>query len=457
MSSVQLKFALSYISLIVALLLILNIYPMMVSRDLVISAKHSALSGQALSISHSLSSDNLTYDGVSWAMGHINILNLEGFLVKDEQGTIIYDTGVNLERFSAEFSDVEQVFLGNEVFHSHLTAGNFSSWIAVPIQHGTEIIGAIFLHELDIQSGALIDGIGRNLRNISILVFVAALLLAIFFSRTLTVRLTEMLSAMRRVGRGEYSYKLETKGDDEVAKLGAAFNTLTERLEETEEMRRRFVSDASHELKTPLASIQLLSDSIVQNQDIEMQTVREFVSDIGQEAERLSRITEKLLRLTRLDAAPKPELYPVDMKAVVERVGHMLLPLAESRGVRIHFTLATDCFVLATEDDIYQIVFNLGENGIKYAKKNGSLWLNLEKSETQVVFTIEDNGIGIPKEDLPHIFDRFYRVDKARSSEKGGAGLGLSIVQDTTKQHGGYVEARSNEHGTVVSVTFPIQ
>lgn len=452
-SSVQLKFALTYIGLIVALLLLLNIYPMTVSRNLVSSAKQSALSSQAQSISRALATgDSLSYDGVSWAMGHINILNLESFLVKDEQGTIIYDTGFGQE-VGVNF---QAVFEGYEVFHSTFSSWQFSSWMAFPVYHGQTIIGAVFLHEVDQQSGALIEGIGRNLRNISILVFLLALLLALFFSHTLTVRLTEMLSAIRRVGQGEYHYKLASEGEDEVAKLGAAFNRLTDRLAETEEVRRRFVSDASHELKTPLASIQLLSDSIVQSLDMDQATIREFVGDIGQEAERLSRITEKLLRLTRLDVAPETKLTKVDVKAVIERVTHMLTPLAKGRLLKIHLSLLENCKTLATEDDIYQIVFNLGENGIKYAKEGGNLWLTLEKSETEVILQVEDDGIGIPPEDMPHIFERFYRVDKARSSDKGGAGLGLSIVRDTVEQHGGTVSVTSGEGGTVVRVTFPL-
>ena len=455
LGSVQLKFALTYIALIIALLLLLNIYPLTVSRDLVRTAKDSALSTQALSISQTLgTSDTLSYEGVSWAMGHINISNLERFLVKDESGAVIYDTAGGQDDLFETFPDFRHALSTNEVFHSCLSDGNFSSWFAMPVMHGSQVIGAVFLHELDPAGGALIEGIGRNLRNISILVFVVALLVAIFFSHTLTVRLTEMLSAMRRVGRGEYSYKLEPKGSDEVAKLGDAFNSLTERLEETEEMRRRFVSDASHELKTPLASIQLLSDSIVQSADMDEKTVREFVEDIGQEAERLSRTTEKLLRLTRLDVAPVVARTAVDMKFVVRRVGHMLKPLADERGVSIHYHLAEDCAVIATEDDIYQIVFNLGENAIKYTARGGNVWFHLEKQEDRVILKVEDDGIGIPEEDMPHIFERFYRVDKARSRDKGGAGLGLSIVRDTAEQHGGYVEVFSKEKGTLVAVTF---
>ena len=459
--SVQLKFALSYIVLILGLLLLLNTYPMMVSRQLVYTAKDSAMTTQARGISIALGGgDGLYGETVEQAMGFFDIHNLTRLVVTDADGTVIYDTaaGWDVELVDLEmFSHLSHALRGSEVFYSVYEDGAFHSWLACPIMSGDALIGAVFLHESDLVQGALVEAIQWNLWNISIGIFVAALFLALLFSRTLTKRLTEMLSAMRIVGRGDYSYKIDMRGRDELAQLGQAFNRLTDRLEETEEMRRRFVSDASHELKTPLASIQLLSDSIVQSKDMDAATVREFVEDIGQEAERLGRTTERLLRLTRLDIAPETEeLTIVDMGHVVKSAGHMLRPLAEGRQVKIVLDLAEHCLILATEDDIYQIVFNLAENGIKYNVTGGTLFIRLDQADDQVRLIVEDTGIGIPAEDMPHIFDRFYRVDKARSRDEGGSGLGLSIVRDTVRQHGGEVEVAPREDGGVrFVVTFP--
>jgi len=460
--SVQLKFALSYIALIVGLLLLLNTYPMMISRNLVFAASRSTLSSQALGISLTLGGGETLHEGtVEQELGLLDIQNLTRLLVTDADGGILYDTargGDEDLRELAVFSDLSRAFSGYEVSHVSYSEGSFRFWVAYPIMNGEIQIGAVFLYENDIAQGALIEGIARNLQNISIGIFIAALFLTLVFSRTLTKRLTEMLSAMRIVGRGDYSYKLDVRGRDELAELGQAFNGLTDRLEETEEMRRRFVSDASHELKTPLASIQLLSDSIVQSEDMDISTIREFVEDIGQEAERLARTTERLLRLTRLDIAPETEeLVPVDVGRVVKTAGHMLRPLAKGWQVEMVFDLAPDCRILATEDDIYQVVFNLAENGIKYNVTGGRLLIRLSQGDGQVRLTVEDTGIGIPEEDMPHIFDRFYRVDKARSRFEGSSGLGLSIVRDTVDLHGGQVEVTSREGGgTCFVVTFPM-
>jgi len=283
-----------------------------------------------------------------------------------------------------------------------------------------------------------------------------SILLALVFSRMLTKRINMLLSAIKVVREGRYDYNLELKGRDELSQLGNEFNSMAERLKTTDEMRRRFVSDASHELKTPLAAIKLLSDSIVQNENMDADTCREFVSDIGREADRLAKITEKLLSISRLESDKREAPYKVDMKTVVIRALQMLRPLAENGGIAIRHELEDGCAVLATEDDLHQIVFNLIENAVKYTLPGGQVRVCLRKSDEEICFIVDDTGIGIPNEDLPYIFDRFYRVDKARSREAGGSGLGLSIVKHAVTINGGTVEASLGEAGgTRFSVSFP--
>ena len=236
-----------------------------------------------------------------------------------------------------------------------------------------------------------------------------------------------------------------------------AYPSLTDRLQTTESARRRFVSDASHELKTPLAGIRLLTDSILQTGDMDADTTREFVGDIGREAERLTRITENLLRLTRLDSGAVPPVTPVPVAPVLERVARMLAVLAREKNVTLTYEAAEDAVALATEDDVHQILYNLMDNGIKYSGTDGFVHAAAAVEGDWVVLTVEDNGIGIPEEDLPHIFERFYRVDKMRSRAIGGTGLGLSIVKDTVENRGGRITAgpRQGGSGTVFTVYLP--
>ena len=232
---------------------------------------------------------------------------------------------------------------------------------------------------------------------------------------------------------------------------------MTETLRQTEQMRRRFVSDASHELKTPLASIRLLSDSILQNEGIDRETTVEFVGDIGACAERLQHMTEKLLDLSRMDGGAEPNLAVVDLAELTARAIPMLEPLAKHRSVTLRFGAECGAPVVADGDDLYQIVFNLVENAIKYNVPQGSVDVTVLRQGDKAVLRVADTGIGIPDADVPNIFSRFYRVDKARSREAGGSGLGLSIVKDAVILHGGEILVTSNEpQGTVFTVTFPI-
>lgn len=231
---------------------------------------------------------------------------------------------------------------------------------------------------------------------------------------------------------------------------------MTQTLETTEQQRRRFVSDASHELKTPLAAIRLLADSIEQNEGMDEATMREFVSDIGTEADRLQRTTEKLLDLSRRDDGASSPRVPVDLAEVARSTLRLLSPLAAKLGVSLRCEPEAGCIISAPEDDAYQIIFNLAENAVKYNVEGGSVDISVRREGGRVLLIVEDRGIGIPEADLPNIFSRFYRVDKARSREKGGSGLGLSIVHDAVSALGGSIEVEAREGGgTRFTVSFP--
>ena len=223
-------------------------------------------------------------------------------------------------------------------------------------------------------------------------------------------------------------------------------------------MRRQFVSDASHELKTPLASIKLLADSILQN-DMDVDTVREFVADIGDEADRLTRMSGKLLSLTRFHPETGSDCEITYFRPTIERVRRMLSTIADMACVELRTEIITDSSILIMEDDLYQIIFNLVENGIKYNLPGGSLTIRLTRLADKAVLTIRDTGMGIPPESLDKIFDRFYRVDKARSRQSGGSGLGLAIVKDMVERNRGAIAVQSSNEpptGTTFTLVFPV-
>ena len=459
--SIQVKFALTYILIVAAVLSLLNTYPLLVSRDLVITSKETSLQSQAGFIAGALAvSETLTEEGVEQAMEDLGPMTFNRITITGPTGLVLYDTEEvgNARGHYALLWEIATALrdTGNDVFRCEYRDGAFRSWAVAPVVYRNMVIGAVYLHERDTEQASLLLGIQNNLRNISFVICAVALVMSVIVSGAITRRIAALLRAIRIVREGEYGHRVVIKGGDELSQLAGEFNELTGRLQTTEEVRRRFVSDASHELKTPLASIRLLTDSILQTGDMDPATVKDFVSDIGEEAERLTRISEKLLTLTRMDSAVAVAEVPVDVKRVVEKVEHMLTPLADEGEVTVETDLQEDCMVLATEDDLYQIAFNLMENAVKYNLPGGSVTVTLRGAGDLVTLTVEDTGVGIPEEDLGKVFDRFYRVDKARSRAAGGTGLGLSIVRDTVRQHGGAVTVRRREsEGTCFEVAFP--
>ena len=457
--SLQLKFALTYLIIIAAVLILLNTYPVLVSQDLVFRSKTSLLQSQASVIADTIArTESLTSESVRDYMEQLGYIGQFRVLVTDEFGLILYDS--DELRFTegryAMLGEVSAALRGYNAAISSYQDGAFHSRAAVPVIYRDMTIGCVYLYERDTDQAQLLTDIQRNLTSISLVICVVVLIMSGFFSQVLTRRVGELLRAIRIVREGEYGHRVDIRGRDELSQLAGEFNQLTGRLQTTEEVRRRFVSDASHELKTPLASIRLLTDSILQTDGMDPATVRDFVSDIGEEADRLTRISEKLLTLTRMDSAVAVETAPVEVAPVVEKVVHMLSPLAKESAVTVETCLEADCVVQATQDDLYQIAFNLVENAVKYNVPGGRVMVGLRAMGDLVLLTVEDTGVGIPEEDLPKVFDRFYRVDKARSRAAGGTGLGLSIVKDTARQHGGAVTVRSREEGgTCFQVAFP--
>lgn len=459
--SLQTKYALTYLVVIAAVLALLNTYPVLVSQKMVFQSKQTSLQSQAAVVASALAGpDALSQEGVSRVMEVLGDTGLSRVLVADSSGMVVYDTASAsgaMGRY-AMLGGVVSALKGNDVFRVDFAAGAFRSRAAVPVTYRGMTLGAVYVDEYDAEQGSFLLGVQQTLRTISLIIVFVAMTLSLFFSKALTGRITELLGAIRIVREGEYSHRVEVSGRDEMSQMAQEFNALTGRLQTTEEVRRRFVSDASHELKTPLASIRLLTDSILQNEAVDPDTVREFVGDIGEEAERLQRITEKLLTLTRLDAGTPVEAEAVPVEEVAQRVTHMLRPLARAVEVDLRVKLEEGLTVWATRDDLYQILFNLMENAVKYNLPGGEITLAGKGEEAWAVLTVEDTGVGIPEEDIDRIFDRFYRVDKARSRAAGGTGLGLSIVRDTARRHGGDVTAHRREgKGTCFTVRLPIQ
>ena len=453
----QSRYAAAYILIITVVLMFLNIYAPISLRRLTFTAKRHAIIDKAQFIVSALSGNTkLNNVNVSEAMENMADLDTARILLTDADARCIYDTRADSARGQyVFFPEITEALEGNDAVYVRWDEEQIVTRAAVPIVSYNRTIGAVYLVERDPDQAILIANIQRTILWISVAMEVLVILFSILFSVFFSRRMGKLVDSVQKMHSGDYSVRLSERGRDEVARLSIAFNHLGQRLHQSEEVRKQFVSNASHELKTPLASIKLLTDSILQN-DMDQATMREFVADVGDEAERLNRISQKLLELTRLDTQPVEERNPVAVATVADRVLRRLTPVARKNSIRLDLDAAEDATILATEDDLYQILFNLTENGIKYNWDNGSVTVRVHRVAENVIISVEDTGVGIPDAEKPYVFDRFYRVDKARSRKAGGAGLGLSIVADMVARNDGSVSVTDGpKGGSCFRLSFP--
>ncbi|MBR5616606.1 MAG: HAMP domain-containing histidine kinase [Oscillospiraceae bacterium] len=453
----QLRYALVYAIITFLVLLLLNIYCSEISQTLFNKSKETSMIEKCqLAADEIAGLEVINSSTVAGAVNEMVSLKVTRLIITDRSSFVLYDSLNPEPHYYALFPEIVCAMEGNDVFFSQYHDGAIQSHAATPIVSYRTVLGCVYMMEYDTDQGSLIKSLQHTVLRITLILEAVVILFSLIFSKTYSYRLRKIMNSMKIIQKGDYSHKLKLGGHDELSFLGDEFNDLTERLQTSEQKRSRFVSDASHELKTPLASIKLLTDSILQN-DMDMETVREFVGDIGNEADRLTRTTGKLLSLTKVDGQIAEDCEIINMAPTVERVVRMLSGIAKQNQITIETDLTQDSPILILEDDLYQIAFNLIENGIKYNVPGGQLTVRLIRQEDNALLQVSDTGTGIPEDALSHIFERFYRVDKARSRATGGSGLGLAIVRAIVQRNRGEITVSTAVgKGTVFTVSFPV-
>ncbi len=291
---------------------------------------------------------------------------------------------------------------------------------------------------------------------ISLLVGIIIFVVANLVSKRI-VDFTSKISSMS--DDGILDEKLDISGNDEISRLGEAFNKMSEKVVNLEHQRVQFVSDASHELKTPLSSIKLMADSILQNPDISVDYVREFLGDMNNEVDRLNRIVNKLLYITKMDTYEEDrdkKLELVSLNDIVSGIEKNLQPLANKDDITLVFSTPGDIYMMANKDVLWQGIYNIVDNAIKYTDADGYVLVTMEQKNSKVIITVRDTGVGIGSDEIAKIFDRFYRVDKARARSTGGTGLGLAIALSAVRYHGGDIDVASElGKGSTFTITLP--
>lgn len=456
-SKTQFRYGMTYVVITLIALVILNYYCSLSCQRLFYESKRSAMVEKCLLATDEINAlEVITPTNVSGILSQMESLRVQRLLVTDQAGAVLYDSG-GLEPGSIVlFPEVFAALKNNDVYSWEYRSGVIRSRAAAPILSYGTIVGCVYMTEYDSTQGALISSMQGTVLRITIVLEAVVLLFTLAFSQTFSRRLNRIMYSMQIIQEGNYSHKVSMGGNDELTVLGEEFNDLTERLKTSEEKRSRFVSDASHELRTPLASIKLLTDSILQN-DMDPTTIKEFVEDIGNEAERLNRMTAKLLSLTKAEGIPSEEIEIIYMSPTIRRVARMLRQNALQYHISFCLELERDSPILILEDNLYQIIFNLMENGIKYNQPGGTLTVKLLRQGDNAILQVNDTGIGIPEDAIGHVFERFYRVDKARSRATGGSGLGLAIVRTIVQRNRGTIQVSSVPGaGSCFTVTFPV-
>ncbi|MFW5647405.1 MAG: sensor histidine kinase, partial [Acetivibrio ethanolgignens] len=247
-------------------------------------------------------------------------------------------------------------------------------------------------------------------------------------------------------------------GYNEVENISDAFNRLFARLQNLEDSRQEFVSNVSHELKTPITSIKVLSDSLLSQEDASAELYREFMVDIAEEIERENKIINDLLSLVKMDRkAGELNISAININDLLEQILKRLQPIANKRNIELIFESFRPVTAEVDEVKLSLAITNLIENAIKYNYDDGWVRVSLNADHKFFYVKVADSGVGIPEELQNHIFERFYRVDKARSRETGGTGLGLSITRNAILMHRGAIKVYSKEkEGSTFTIRVPL-
>jgi signal transduction histidine kinase len=336
-------------------------------------------------------------------------------------------------------------------------------YTAAPVQNGEHTYGlvqiAVPMAEVTAQTRRFWLALGLT----ALLAAAVATMAGWWLAGHLVRPVGRLRDAAARLAAGDLEERVPLGGAAEMSQLASAFNDMAERIEASMKAQRAFVANASHELRTPLTNIKLRAEALEDGALEDPAVARRFVQEIGSEADRLSRMANDLLTLSRQDSAPQLVREPVNLSTLIPAVAGEMELRAEKGGVALVQEIAPRLPVLSADPaDLRALLLNLIDNALQYTEPGGCITIRAQPTGSQsgVLIEVADTGSGIAAEDLAHIFGRFYRADKARRRGTGmtgsGAGLGLAIVKGIVEGYGGTVSARSTQgQGTTISVRLP--
>lgn len=384
------------------------------------------------------------------------------FLLLDAKQNLIYDSynfrpsGEHLDLEIVESLYAEQNF--QHRFYQN-SRGEKLLYTAYPVfDREDKPAAAIVAMTRLAEPGEALSTLLRRIVLIGLIFIFSSLLVYFWVLRDIFSPLDRLEEGVEAMTRGNYSYQIEEKEESELSPIVRSFNTLGSRLGDIEVQQKDFVSTLSHELKTPIASMKIITDSLLQARDrVSLEVLYDFLEDINSESDRLKDIIDDLLfmaSLERQDVSLNLDVRPIT-KALEESI-RVMQPLADQKHITLHVEPHEKLFAEFDYNKMKQVFINLLGNAVKYTDEGGDVFIRTSADRDNIHFQIQDTGIGMDPEELTYVFDRFYRVDKARSRERGGSGLGLHIVQQIVNLHNGKIRMESiSDVGTTVYLDLP--
>ncbi len=323
--------------------------------------------------------------------------------------------------------------------------GVVSYIVGTPIYSGNQIIGSVFA-TTDSKSDSLTVAVARMFFFSAFACLVIAFIAIWHLTKNFVKPLKQMSTAAKKFAIGDFSYRVKVQGDDELAELGRAFNDMADSLDALESSRRNFVSNVSHELRTPMTSIGGFIDGILDG-TIPREKQDYYLGIVSGEIRRLSRLVVAMLNMSKIESGSfemKPTNYDIS-----EQIIHILLTFEqkiEEKSIEIQgLEDLKPTHIVADTDMIYQVIYNIFDNAVKFTNQGGYINVSMNESDNDIEVHIKNSGIGIKSDELSKVFERFYKVDKSRSLDAKGAGLGLYIVKMMVEMHGGKIWAKSDD------------
>lgn len=333
--------------------------------------------------------------------------------------------------------------------------------VIVPIVHSTKsevVSGMIFIHFSAQTIRNNISVMQRQWDILMLIIVTLIIMIAFFLSKHFVAPFAQLTKSIDCLQDSNMEEQISVDTYKETILLSEAFNKVMKRLKLLDDSRQEFVSNVSHELKTPLTSMKVLADSLLVQEEVPNELYKEFMTDIAEEIDRENKIITDLLSLVKMDKkASDLNIQPVNINELLELLLRRLRPIAARRNIELVFESFRPVTAEIDEVKLSLAISNLVENAIKYNKDNGWVHVSLNADHKYFFLKVEDSGMGIPEKDQEHIFERFYRVDKSHSREIGGTGLGLAITRSAILMHRGAIKVHSQEgEGTIFNVRVPL-